>query len=55
MYLNSVAPIVEGQELFGLSDGLHGAPMAWRASGHNLGGASGSTLAVVVVCAPIGG
>jgi hypothetical protein len=53
MVMTSFEPIVENANFFGLSDGQHGAPTAWRAWMRNNGGAP-ATFKVMAVCARIG-
>jgi hypothetical protein len=53
--VTSSEPVIEGSNVAQLSDGLHGAPTAWRAFARNANGnAAPTTLKVVVICAPIG-
>jgi len=53
VFFSGSEPIVEGQDITALSDGLHGGATAWRVFGNNVGAAGGTTFAVVVVCAPV--
>jgi hypothetical protein len=47
------APMVEAQDIGALSDGVHGAPTAWKVFGANLGGSDSTRFAIVVICAPV--
>ena len=54
--VTSSEPVIEDSNVAQLSDGLHGAPTAWRAFARNANGnaTASSILKVVVICAPIG-
>ena len=52
MFLLSSQPVIEGSNLVALSNGVHGAPTAWRAFVNN-DTATTQTLKVVVTCAPV--
>ena len=44
--------MIEGSNVVALTDGVHGAPTAWRAFVNN-DSATTQTLKVVVTCAPV--
>ena len=54
VFLTNFGPEVELSSVIGVSDGLHGAPTAWRAFANNEDTGITHTFKVVVTCAPIG-
>ena len=52
VFLLSSGPVIEGSNVLALSDGLHGAPTAWRVV-VNSDLVTSQTLKVVVTCAPV--
>ena len=53
VYLLASEPVIEGSNVAALSDGLHGAPTAWRAFVNN-DTLTTQLFKVVVTCAPVG-
>ena len=53
VFITSSEPVIENSNVVSLSDGLHGAPTAWRAFAFATV-TMNHTFKVVVICAPVG-
>jgi hypothetical protein len=52
MHVNSSEPLIQGQNVIDVPDGLQGAPTAWRAYVENFTGAT-AAFKVAAICAPL--
>ena len=54
MFITNSEPVIENVNVVSLTDGLHGAPTAWRAFAFAINAGGPYTFKVAVICAPIG-